>query len=529
MRGTPAHKLPRNSPTSPSNCHCRTFQIRPLCARVRLSRCEGLLAGLAAAISVAGAAVAQPAALGIAPNPALLRWDPAIGYGELPNGLRYAVQRNSIPKGGISIRLGISAGSFEETDDERGAAHMVEHLAFDDTRAFPDHQLDLIFAPLHVTFGHDRNASSDLKQTVYQLDLPSTDASEMEVASKWLRDVAEGLTFDDAAVGRERLVMEAERTARSSDVLRALRARMDVFVDGDLRSSARFPLGTPQSLAALTPARLKGFYDRWYRPDNAVVVVVGDLPLDVLEQKVKATFGDWTPRGPAGVRAERQPLSARRGAEALVLTDKRLPGIAGICRMAAPDADATTDQRLKVLLLRGLWEAILQQRINIMKSRHDAPFVEATISDETRPDSLKTCVGIIPTEGQEVRAVGMIEAEIRRFAAEGPTEEETDAGLEYVRGSVRSAISGGAHASNDRADEILSRVLDRLARLAPREGLRAFDVLMEDTNPASVRAAFARDWSGWGPLAPVNSPQALSPSAIVAAMTSEAYRSTGVK
>jgi len=487
---------------------------------------------LAAASLAAGrpsVAIAQPAALGIAADPGLLRWDPAIRYGQLPNGLRYAVQRNSVPKGGISLRLGVSVGSFDEADDERGAAHLIEHLAFDDTRSFPEHQLDLIFAPLHVTFGHDRSASSDLKQTVYQLDLPNTDASEMDVATKWLRDVAEGLRFDEPAIARERAAMEAERRARSLDVLRALRARMDVFVDGDLRSNARFPLGTQESLAALTAGRLKAFYDHWYRPENAAVVMVGDLPLDVLEQKVKATFGDWSVTGAAGVRAERKPPTSPRGAEALVLSEARLPGIAGICRLAKPDQEVSPADRLHRLLLRGLWEDILQQRINILKSRRDAPFVEATITDEVRPDSLKTCVGIIPAEGQEVRAVGMIEAEIRRFAAEGPTDEETDTGLEFVRGSVRSAIAGGSHASNDQANEVLSRVLDGLARLAPREGLRAFDVLMEDTSPALVRAAFAQDWSGWGPLAPLNSPKPLAEAAVVAAMTGDAYKSTGVK
>ncbi|MFI4965992.1 MAG: M16 family metallopeptidase [Caulobacterales bacterium] len=475
-----------------------------------------------------GALGAQPAALGIVADPTLLRWDPAIRYGQLPNGLRYAVERNATPKGAVSLRLGIATGSFDEADDERGAAHMIEHLAFDDTAAFPEHQLDLTFAPLHVTFARDRNATSDLKETIYQLDLPSTDASEMDVAARWLRDVADGLTFTDAAVVRERGAMEAERAARAADTLRALRARMDVFVDGDLRSNARFPLGTPASLAGLTPARLQAFHDRWYRPENAAVVVVGDLPLDVLEQKVKATFGDWAPRGPAGVRASRSPPTGKRGAEALVLTDTRLPGIAGLCRIAAPDPDASADARLHTLLLRGLWEAILQARLNVVRSRRDAPFVEATISDESRPDSLKTCVGIIPAEGQEVRAVGMIDAEIRRFAAQGPTEEEMDAGLDQVRASVRGAIAG-AHVSSDRATALLQRALERLPQLAPREGLRAFDVLMEDTRPATVRAAFARDWSGWGPLAPVNSPKPLSEAAVRAAMTGDEYQSTGVK
>lgn len=464
----------------------------------------------------ASGATAQPAALGLAADPALLRWDPAIRYGVLANGLRYAVQRNSTPKGGVSLRLGIGVGSYDETQEERGAAHLIEHLAFDDAKSFPGRQLDLIFAPLHVVFIRDRNASSDLRQTVYQLDLPNTESSD--VAGKWLRDVADGLTFTDATIAQERSAMEAERQARSADLLRALRARMDVFVDGGLRSNARGPLGTPESLKNLTPARLAAFYDRWYRPDNAAVVLVGDLPMDVLEQKVRATFGDWAARGSPGVRAPRTGPRDARGAEALVATEARLPAIAGICRIAPPDLDASPEQRLHTQLLRGLWEAILQERINVSRSRKDAPFVEATISDEMQPDSLKTCVGIIPNEGQEVRAIAMVQAVLRRFAAEGPTDEEMDAGLQAVRASVRNAIGGPEPASSQRASEVLNRVLDGLARLAPREGLRAFDVLMDDTQASTVKAAFLRDWSGWGPLAPVSSPKPLSENVVRTAL-----------
>ncbi|MBS0334174.1 MAG: insulinase family protein [Proteobacteria bacterium] len=488
-----------------------------------------LAAGAILVSPCAGSAATRLAAVGLAPDPQLARWDPAIRYGVLPNGLRYAVQHNATPRGAISLRLSVGVGSFDEADDERGAAHMVEHLAFDGSKSFPDHQLDLILAPLHVTFAHDRNASSDIKQTAYQMDLPSADASELDVATRWLRDVADGLTFTDAAVARERAAMEAERKARDADELRVMRARMDAFQDGDLRTNARFPLGAPESLAALTAAKLQAFYGRWYRPDNAVVVMVGDLPLDVLEQKVRAVFGDWQAKGPPPQRAPREGPTAARGAEALVLTEPDLPSVAGICRIAPLADGPTAEDRLHALLLRGLWEAILQKRIAVLKSRKDAPFIEATINDETRPDSQKTCVGIIPRPGQEVRAVGMIEGEIRRFAAEGPTVDETDAGLEQVRASVRLAVDGPAHDSRARATDLLFRMVDRLPQLAPREGLKVFDVMMEDTGPAEVRAAFARDWSGWGPLAPVSAPKPLSEQALVSAMTGDEYKSTGAK
>ena len=100
-----------------------------------------------------------------------------------------------------------------------------------------------------MVFAHDRNAASDLKQTVYQLDLPSTDTSEMDVATRWLRDVAEGLSFSEPTLAHERVVIESERVARAN-ILRVLRDRMDAFEDGPLRSSARYPLGAKETMAA---------------------------------------------------------------------------------------------------------------------------------------------------------------------------------------------------------------------------------------------------------------------------------------
>ena len=470
-------------------------------------------------------AQAQPAALGLAADPALLRWDPAIRYGQLPNGLRYAVQRNGAPKGAVSLRLAIAVGSYDEADDERGAAHLIEHLAFAGTRSFPPHQLDLIFAPLHVPFGPDRNATSDLKQTVYQLDLPSTDASEMDVATKWLRDVAEGLTFTEPALAHERGVIESERVARAN-ILRVLRDRMDAFEDGALRSSARYPLGTKATIAAMTPARLQGFYDRWYRPENAAVTLVGDLPLDVLEQKVRATFGDWAAAGPAGRARSRTPPSVQRGLELQVETNPGLPAVSGICRVTPPDARrARRTPRLRAPAAAGPVgsdPAAADRGGEIPQGRplsggHDQRRNPAGLGQDLRrhragrrpgdprhrPHRRRDSAGS-PPRGRASRGD-------RRRPGAGP-------GLGPRRDRRRR------HASPDRATEILERTVDQMPQLAPREGLKAFDVLMEDAGPAAVRAAFARDWGGWGPLVVATAPAPLGEAAVRAAMTAHEAR-----
>ena len=464
----------------------------------------------------ASAQTAEPKALGLTSAAPLMRWDPAVRFGRLPNGLRYAVQHTDTPKGAVSLRLGVAVGSYDEADDELGAAHLVEHLAFEATRSFGDNQAALTFAPIRMAFGPDRNAQSDLGQTVYQLDLPTPDPLMLAAAGRWLRDVADGLAFTEVGVGRQRAAMAAERGGRAS-LLAQLREQVSAFEDGGLRSAARPILGRAEGDANLTPARLKAFYDRWYRPANAVVVITGDLPLDEMEKQVRAAFGDWS-AGAAATRATPAPVPAGKGLEVLARSAPGTSAVARICRIAPPDPEAAPPPaRLRTLLTREVWRAILQRRLNVLATRADAPFSQTNVSTDVRPDSLKTCIAIAPAKGGEVGATRLVQTEFQRFVAEGPSGREIDLALEQLRAIIRGAI-GGAPKSTVQAGEILQRAMDSMPQLAPREGLRAFDILLEDLQEPAVQAQFARDWAGRGPLVTVVGPDAVAEPAIRAAM-----------
>ncbi len=478
-------------------------------------------AWFAAAFLAVGPAGAQgtppPVALGARADAALLAPDPSVRYGRLANGLRYAVQQSANPKGALSLRLGFDFGSYEEADDERGAAHFVQHMAFNGTRTFPDNQVALTFAPLGVAFGRDRNASTGFAQTLYRIDLATPTAHETEIALKWLRDVADGMVFAAPAVDRERGVIQAERNAHANS-FGQLRDRIEAFEDTGLRSATRLPLGTPESVAALTPQKLKGFYDRWYRPERAMVVLVGDFPLDTLEQEVRTTFADWMPQGPPGERASRAPPRPR-APDAQLQTDGRVAAVARICRLAAPESDGDEAPKLRSLLMRGVWQAALQRRLNVYKSRADTPFQEVSISDELRPDGLKTCVAVTPVKGRAAAAIATVAAEIRGFGEGGPTDDEVDAAVEEIRASIRNGIGRPSRATPDRAGDVLDRALDGMPQLTPRAGLKALDTLMDDVGPDAVKAAFVRDWSGWGPLVTGTTPEPLPQAEVVAAIS----------
>ena len=190
---------------------------------------------------------------------AALTPDPAVRRGVLPNGLHYAVMRNPTSLGATSVRLAIATGSVDETDDEVGAAHFVEHLAFGGADNSLSAKYETTFAAAGVAFGRDRNAQTTYHDTTYLIDLPRSDDAVLAVALQWLRTVADGVEISDASVNRERGVVLAERTAYLGPDLEAARA-VAAFRAPDLRITTRYPIGTLASLKAMSPERLRAFY-----------------------------------------------------------------------------------------------------------------------------------------------------------------------------------------------------------------------------------------------------------------------------
>jgi len=481
----------------------------------------GTWAALAIACACLSPAAASPAALG--PDPNAIHWDPGIRRGVLANGLRYAVMRGAVPSGGLSIRLGVDVGSLDETEAERGAAHFVEHMAFGGAHAVPGADLEATFTAAGVAFGRDRNAETGYEATTYRIDLPHADEKAEALAFRWLRAVADGTQFTDASVAHERGVILAEREARltaaeaSAHAIQAFLAKGLLFPDRD-------PIGTPQSLAAMTPQRLSAFYGRWYRPANAVVVVVGDRPVDDLAKEVEAAFAGWKgggePRAPRSMGA----LDTTRGPAALVLADPViLPTEAEVCRIHdAPTPRPTQDvARLRAEAATQLWSRILGQRL-AMLAQANSGILSATV--ETDPDARRlagACIRVVPALNDWRRGLDTVETQLRRFAQAPPSEDELEAAIKEARAHHRGGIQQSASRDDATlASAITADLLVGDVTPSPSEAFRAYDAAVADITPADIAAAFARDWSGTGPLIAVITPQPPTREAVLAAWQS---------
>jgi zinc protease len=444
--------------------------------------------------------------------------DPAVRTGALANGLRYAIMRNDSPAGAVSIRLAVRAGSYDEEEAEGGFAHFIEHMAFRSTRQAPEGSLDTRFASLGIAFGRDENAVTGIESTIYQMDVPVADPAAVARVLEWLRGAADGILFTPAAVELEKGVVVAEQRARTSPATIVGREAAR-FQAPELRSIARDVGGTEASVRAATPAALQAFYERWYRPENAVLVIVGDADADVLLKSAEAAFGSWIGKGSPGSRARPTTLP-KRGLDSFSRSGPSLPLAESACRVAPLDGprDASLE-RIRRETLSQIWVTILTDRATQATTRAGSALLGAApMVNRSLPDARIACLIAVPNQGKWREGLAEAQAELRRFAETGPTALEVENAAEQLRSRLRGALyQSGTRATRDLAQAIVEGELGGAPYLHPREAMRVYDLLVAGLTPADVKRAFEADWSGNGPLLVMTGPDEVSPAELAAA------------
>lgn len=217
--------------------------------------------------------------------------DPKVKIGTLSNGLTYYIRHNSLPENRVELRLVVNAGSVLEDDDQRGLAHFMEHMNFNGTKRFPKNELVSYLQSIGVQFGADLNAYTGFDETVYILPVPTDKPGLVDKGLEILEDWARNASLDSTEIEKERgVVVEEWRLSRGADE-RMMRQTLPIQYQGS-KYAERLPIGTKESIDHFTQSALRRFYKDWYRPDLQAVVVVGDIDVNDIEQKIKDIFGD---------------------------------------------------------------------------------------------------------------------------------------------------------------------------------------------------------------------------------------------
>ena len=222
--------------------------------------------------------------------------DPDWHFGELDNGVRYAVRPNGVPPGQVSIRIRVDAGSLYERDSEQGYAHLLEHLLFRQSKYLPEGAAIATWQRLGAAFGSDTNAETSTTQTVFKLDLPNATPASLDESFKLLSGMVTAPTLSQSNLAADLPIVLAEMRERGGAAKRVQESMREVLYQGQPLAE-RSPIGTPESLNAATPASVRGFYERWYRPGNVVIIAAGGSDPAALERLVAKWFSGWKVSG----------------------------------------------------------------------------------------------------------------------------------------------------------------------------------------------------------------------------------------
>jgi zinc protease len=419
--------------------------------------------------------------------------DPAFRFGVLPNGMRYIVRPNATPRGQAMVQMWVHQGSLAEHDDEAGWAHFIEHMAFNGSTHVPEGEMVKLLEREGLAFGADTNAGTTFDATVYKLDLPRNDPKLLDTALMLMRETASELTFDPAAVAREKGVVLSEKRVRDTF---AYRDTVDgiAFAYPGSKLSQRLPIGTAESIQGADAAKLKALWRRLYRPQDVAVIVVGDFDATQVEAAIRAHFASWQ-APPAQAQPDPGPFDFARAGKTEVYIDPALSERVTVSRTGPwqdePDTAAWRQQNL----LRQIGYGIVNRRLQRLAREGDPPFRSAGIGTSDVFKAARTTSLVVDAgEGEWQRGLAAAEREYRRALQFGFTPAEVAEQVANVRTAQENAAAGAATRSNAGfVAPALALLQDERIPTTPESSLERFNAFAPHITPEAVLAALKHE------------------------------------
>ena len=409
-------------------------------------------------------------------------------FGVLPNGLRYAVKKNDVPAGQVSIRVRIDAGALHENNDEQGFAHLIEHLSFRGSTFVPDGEAKRIWQRFGVTFGSDSNAQTTPTQTVYKLDLPNATTEKLDESVKIISGMIRNPRISPTALNAERAIVLAELRENSGAQMVYSDALRQHAFQGQ-RLANRSTIGTPETLQAADAIRLNSFHDRWYRPENAVVVMAGDMEPAQLANLVQKYFNDWKGKGPVAPEPSFGDPTPQ-GTPARVLIEPTLPTTVSIAYLRPWRKVNDTIAYNEQLLIDALALQIINRRLEV-QARGGGNYLFAEIAQEDISRTADaTLVSVTPVGDKWEAATRDVRAVISDAIITAPSVADIEREKTLFGNALRTMLdSYPFEAAAKQADDIVNAVDIRETIAAPKTVVQVYEAMKDKFTPERLLSA----------------------------------------
>ncbi len=366
-----------------------------------------------------------------------LPMDGSVLRGKLSNGFSYYIRHNDEPKDRVVMYLATKVGSILETDDELGLAHFLEHMQFNGTKNFPKNELVDYLQRAGVRFGSDLNAYTSFDETVYQLPIPSDDSELLESGLQVMRDWAQDALLDDDEIDKERGVVLNELLGGRGAQQR-MRDQYFPMILNNSRYAKRLPIGTRELIEGFDHETLRNFHRNWYRPDLQALIIVGDIDVADMEQRVKALFSDLENPVDAHHRAEYDiPLTGKN--QFMAVTDAEMPQTVVQVIIKHPEATVKTVADYRMQLTKSLFNQMAGARFAELTRQSDPPFIQGggsiggflrgldafTLFVAAKPGEMKRGFEAVVTEFERIKRHGFTATELERAKSNFLTSVES--------------------------------------------------------------------------------------------------------
>ncbi|HAS62477.1 MAG TPA: hypothetical protein DCS35_07760, partial [Vibrio sp.] len=280
--------------------------------------------------------------------------------GELDNGMRYILVENNRPIDRVSLQLIVHAGSLDEAEDQKGIAHLVEHMAFNGTEQFPANTLIEHQEALGMVFGRDVNAMTEYYTTSYFLHLPNNSDKMLDEGFNMLAQQASALVFEQYELEKERPVVEEEWRSGRNMMARIGSANREILLK-DSRFGDREPIGDMALVRHVDASRIEAFWQDWYHPNNMTMIVVGATNKAEVEKKLTRFFAHL----PAKELPKRPELSVPLDNQLRieVIADSEITTEVLSFNFREQEAQPHTESELRTQLLNEMTMQVLNKRL----------------------------------------------------------------------------------------------------------------------------------------------------------------------
>ncbi len=456
-----------------------------------------------------------------------LQPDPSITYGRLENGFRYILKQNSEPADRVAMSLNIQAGSLHEDDDQRGIAHFLEHMLFNGSTHFAPGELIDYFQSIGMSFGGDTNAHTSYDETVYDIILPDGSKNDIEKGLLVFADYARGALLLSEEIDRERGVILAEKRSRDSAAYRAHIKELEFSMQGT-RVPERLIIGIPETLNKADRAIMKRYYDAWYRPENMVLVMVGDFDPAAVQPLIAKRFAAMQGAGPVPACPDLGKMTEHDKTQFFFHQETEM----GYAETGIETHWNTTPQNDSFALQleelqKYLGVLIVQHRLDALAKKSDTPFTGAKIYFGTFLGHFsygEISAKSDPDKWQQ--SLMLVENTLRQALEHGFSVEELERVKKEMLATLDSAVLTKSSRNSKQLAGTIIRTLNRNRVFqSPEQEKELIEPILQTMSVPEVEGAFREIWSHESRLVKLNGKSAMAdgePLAIIETIYNEA-------